>query len=334
VQKKTHCDPRRSFNIFGVVLYENANFGGRSQTLGIGEHRLSDFNEIASSIKVPKGLVALLYEHADAGGGYGIEVDVLEDRSDLSRLNFNDKLSYLTVVSSPDSLGKVWVRNSVQNGQFVSGHWEAPRASGTPVNMIAVVSPPVPPHLPAYQSPLPPPNVRTPILAKFRMLELHVDPPIFLDNTELGRFVLIYECRIETGPCSSRHDVRNVFWSIKLVPKMFGPPPPAPRVTNEILNVSGKFLQGEGNDECSSNVRRKYPHGGCLVRWGYPGTSLRGRGKNDLFSVTLALAGKGKTPYAQPDINDPETVVVDFLIVPAPEWPYLKIGGPRIRDHR
>ena len=51
-----------------VTIYEDANFGGRSETLEIGEHRLfsaADLNDEVSSIKVPAGLVALIYEHAD-----------------------------------------------------------------------------------------------------------------------------------------------------------------------------------------------------------------------------------------------------------------------------
>lgn len=134
-------------SVLNVVIYENPNFGGRSRTLGVGGYVLSDFNDVASSIKVPTGLVALLYEQVDAGGGYGVSVDLLEDRPDLSQVNFNDKLSYICVFSSPDPQGFIWARNSVQNGQFVAGHWERQRASGTPVvNTAAVVAPPLPPH--------------------------------------------------------------------------------------------------------------------------------------------------------------------------------------------
>ena len=134
-----------------VVLYQGVNFGGQSRTLGIGTHRFytpADWNDVASSIKIDNGLVALLYEHADDGGGYGIGVDLLEDRPDLSQVSFNNKLSYITVFSSPNPKGLIWVRNSVQqNGRFLPGHWELPRASGTPVNTMAVVSPPKPPNI-------------------------------------------------------------------------------------------------------------------------------------------------------------------------------------------
>ena len=129
-----------------VVIYENPNFGGRSQTLDVGGHILSDFNDIASSIRIPTGLVALLYEDVDAGGGYGLSVDLLEDRPDLSQMNFNDKLSYVCVFFSTTPQGFIWARTSVQNGQSVAGHWERQRVGGTPVNITAVVSPPLLPH--------------------------------------------------------------------------------------------------------------------------------------------------------------------------------------------
>lgn len=133
-----------------VVLYEHPNFGGLSRTLGIGKYRFispADFNDVASSIKIDNGLVALLYEHADAAGGYGLWVDLLEDRPDLSQVSFNNKLSFITVFSSPNPQGLIWVRNTVQqNGRFLPGHWERPRASGPPVNTMAVVAPPLPPN--------------------------------------------------------------------------------------------------------------------------------------------------------------------------------------------
>lgn len=131
-----------------IVIYENPNFGGRSQTLGVGGHKLSDFNDIASSIRVPAGLVALLYEDVDAGGGYGLSVDLLEDRPDLSQVNFKDKLSYVCVFFSTTPQGYIWARASMQNGQFVAGHWERQGAGGTPVNSTAVVARPLSPHPP------------------------------------------------------------------------------------------------------------------------------------------------------------------------------------------
>jgi hypothetical protein len=56
------------------VIYADSNFSGDSRSLPIGNYRLNDFNDVASSIKVPPGLGAIIYEHADEGGGYGISV--------------------------------------------------------------------------------------------------------------------------------------------------------------------------------------------------------------------------------------------------------------------
>lgn len=131
-----------------VSIHEDTNFGGRSKTLPPGDFKLSDFNEIVSSIKVPDGFVAIIYEHADGGGGFGRSVDLLEDCLDLSKFNLNDKASYISVFRSTRQ-GFLWVRNSIVNGQFVSGHWERPRAGGNPVNTVALVSPPLPPRIPS-----------------------------------------------------------------------------------------------------------------------------------------------------------------------------------------
>jgi len=141
-----------------VTVYENPHFGGRSKTLGVGQYRFftpADFNDVISSIKVSPGLCAMLYENADDGGGYGRSVDLLEDCADLSQYNFNDVTSYISVFNTTTTLEVrdhrqghdtvssetfVWARNSLQNGAFVPGHWERPRATPPPPNPVAVVS--------------------------------------------------------------------------------------------------------------------------------------------------------------------------------------------------
>jgi len=125
-----------------VVLYEHANYTGQAKGFGVGEYRLNDFNDVASSIKVPAGMGAIIYEHAADGKGYGIWVDLLEDRPDLSVYNFNDKVSYINVFSLART-GYVWIRNAMENGQFKPGHWERQRAKPIPPNTVAVVAPPL-----------------------------------------------------------------------------------------------------------------------------------------------------------------------------------------------
>lgn len=129
-----------------VVLYENKNFEGRSKGLGVGEHRLTDFDSIASSIRVPNGLVAVLYEHSDDNGGYGVTVDLLEDRPDLAQVSFDNRVAYVSVFVGKDSRGFFWARNGIgSDGKFAPGHWQRAPAAGAPVNTTAVLSPPVPP---------------------------------------------------------------------------------------------------------------------------------------------------------------------------------------------
>jgi hypothetical protein len=145
-----------------VTIYEDVNFSGRSETLEIGGHRLfsaADLNDEVSSIKVPAGLVALVYEHADEVGGYGRSADLMEDHADLATLGLGDTISYVQVFAAQSSVvalnhatGQtetvpvVWARGSVVNGQYVPGHWEAPRAQPPPPGP-AVVSPGPLPHL-------------------------------------------------------------------------------------------------------------------------------------------------------------------------------------------
>src|SRR5262245_31248618 len=68
-----------------VTLYENRDFGGTSITVDEGDTRFptpAEFNDAASSIRVPAGYCAILYEHANENGGYGSWVDLLEDCAD------------------------------------------------------------------------------------------------------------------------------------------------------------------------------------------------------------------------------------------------------------
>jgi hypothetical protein len=128
-----------------VVIYEQKNFNGRSETLAVGDHRPADWKP--ASIRVSAGFVAYLYESADSAGGFGISVDVLEDHRDLSEFGLNANVSFISVFASTRQ-GFIWARNSMSNGQFVSGHWERARAAGNPVNPVAVASPPLPSRVP------------------------------------------------------------------------------------------------------------------------------------------------------------------------------------------
>lgn len=137
-----------------VTVFENPNYGGKSRSLSIGSYRLSDLNinnnmdDIISSIKIPSGLYVILYENVDAGGGYGLSVDLMEDIPNLSIYNFNDKASFIEISNTPQRQGYVWLRGSNLNGQYMPPHWERQQSSGGPFNSItAAVSPYLPSKL-------------------------------------------------------------------------------------------------------------------------------------------------------------------------------------------
>jgi hypothetical protein len=132
-----------------VVLYDEPNFQGRSMSFGPGKYRLFDFNDLASSIKVSKGLVAIVYEHSDEGGGYGEWVDFLEDQPDLRKYGFDNKISHLAVFAS-ERPGLVYERNNIEDGRFVPGHWNSRQES--PVNSNPVIGPSMPPNVPEITS--------------------------------------------------------------------------------------------------------------------------------------------------------------------------------------
>jgi hypothetical protein len=136
-----------------VTVYENPNYQGSSKTLSVGQYSLSDFNDMISSVKVPPGMVIILYEHSGGTQGYGVTVDLMEDQPDLSTLNFNDITSYAIVSPTTRNNTYVWARGSIKDGQYVAGHWERMRANGMlPANGGPVVSPGIAPPAPTNPS--------------------------------------------------------------------------------------------------------------------------------------------------------------------------------------
>ena len=118
-----------------VTIYGEANFQGASASVASGEFGESllvlHMNDAVSSIKVPTGMVAVVYEHADSGGGFGRFVDFLEDQPDLSVFGLNDQISWIRAFDAHSAQFGQWVRNAivsthimaVVNSRFVEGHW-------------------------------------------------------------------------------------------------------------------------------------------------------------------------------------------------------------------
>jgi hypothetical protein len=126
-----------------VVLYDQPKFTGQSKELGVGTYRLTtsaDFNDLASSIKVPPGFVAIIFEHANESGGYGNYVELMEDCENLSAYNFSDKISYLNIFSVDARPGYVYRRTRIINNEIVPGLWLRAGATKPDNSLPAVVS--------------------------------------------------------------------------------------------------------------------------------------------------------------------------------------------------
>lgn len=167
-----------------VTLYEGVNYSGLAVPVGEGNVRYvtaEQFNDSASSIRITSGFCAVLYEHANENGGYGLSVDLLEDCPDLSVYGFDKLTSYVRVFRI-DRDKFTWVRGTTKDGQFVPGHWERKRASGAPaVAALAVVGPSLgPPTTPDE------PHTDGPAVREHRGEEERLGPPGEHEGTGWG----------------------------------------------------------------------------------------------------------------------------------------------------
>lgn len=124
-----------------TTIFSSSGFNGQPQELSLGENRISG----ASSIRVPPGTVAVLYQFADDAGGYGVSVDVMEDQSDLASFGL-DRVAFVRIFAARKDNLFSYARGAMRDGQYIPGHWERDRASGNPVSAVgvAVASPPLP----------------------------------------------------------------------------------------------------------------------------------------------------------------------------------------------
>lgn len=79
-----------------VIIYQDVNYGGVSQGLGVGVYDIADLeigDDQLSSLKVPKGLRVTLYEH---GGASGRSKSFTEDTPWVGD-DFDDTTSFIKV---------------------------------------------------------------------------------------------------------------------------------------------------------------------------------------------------------------------------------------------
>ena len=84
-----------------VIVYDQGNFQGAGILLAEGTYPMSNFNfnDRASSIRIPQGYYATLFESNTSitNVGYGRRIVLDSDLSDLTVANFNDITSHITV---------------------------------------------------------------------------------------------------------------------------------------------------------------------------------------------------------------------------------------------
>lgn len=130
-----------------VVVFRDANFQGLNHKIPVGEFgvglKVWHLDDAVSSIRVPSGMVAVVYEFADLAGGYGRFVDFLEDQPDLSVFGFNDQISWVAAFAAHSAQKGWWVRNAMDANRFVvAGHWSGSPVPPNPTPVMAPYGPP------------------------------------------------------------------------------------------------------------------------------------------------------------------------------------------------
>lgn len=88
-------EPERDSEEF-VTIFEHASYKGKSQKLQAGEYDINDLaigNDQLSSLKVPEGMFAVLYEHGNYEGKY---LEITSNQAYVGN-EFNDKTSAIVV---------------------------------------------------------------------------------------------------------------------------------------------------------------------------------------------------------------------------------------------
>jgi hypothetical protein len=122
---------------YGVFLFEEKDFTGNHKKLTKGYYSLSDFDNLTSSIKIPKGFQVVGYEQANGQGKNAIILK--ESSNDLDAYEFNNKISSIEIVeesnvapvTSPRT-DRIWVSQSFsfdyQSNKYIwrMGSWTTP----------------------------------------------------------------------------------------------------------------------------------------------------------------------------------------------------------------
>lgn len=124
-----------------ATFYEHCDYQGWNYSYGIGEYSSVPFpNDRLSSVKVPKGLKVILYEH---GGFGGRSLELTSDESCLVGKNFNDiTSSFKVLVDNNIPLDNLKIENKPGNNgtvscqTFCNGTWHGRQPLGKCVKVI------------------------------------------------------------------------------------------------------------------------------------------------------------------------------------------------------
>ena len=161
----------------------------------------------------------------------------------------------------------------------------------------------------------PTPGTGSPILAKFRMLELGSYPPKFLTGEPVSSFYLVYQCEVEGRPCNARQDLINVNWT--LVYRGSNQPNLMDGIA--VLSIPGRVLHGAVDASCEAAIRQKYPNAACF--YGVNSGAHKAFAEPGMIFRSIFAVGT-------------ETAYTDFLVERTQPSPSLMIGRSQIVDHR
>ena len=100
-----------------VIIYQHANYQGIGQRLEVGKYDVNQLaigNDQLSSLRVPDGMHARLFEHAGFQGSFR---EITADTSYVGK-QWNDRISSLWVFSEVKNRGALYVNNSEVSGDM------------------------------------------------------------------------------------------------------------------------------------------------------------------------------------------------------------------------
>jgi len=119
-----------------AILYQHGNYGGRNQSLGEGKYTSRDFSlaQDLTSLRIAQGFYILLYEQDNFQGK---SVDVSGDVSNLSDIDWNDKVKSLEIIRGISPTQTFTNNNANSNNNNTNG-WNSNNANNNTANQVII----------------------------------------------------------------------------------------------------------------------------------------------------------------------------------------------------